>query len=123
MGEVQWKHAEDEEVKDQPWDRNLKIAEADPLYVLSAANAYFSVEEWQDRLEEHHAEVVGPLELDQAPDYLHKAKSAGERPTLTVPNDTADAILENEEHSFLSSNTFASASNGEGSRDFERRSR
>jgi len=99
VGEVQWKHAEDEEVKDPPWGRDLKIAEADPPYVLSAANAYFSVEEWQDRLQEHHAEVVGPLELDLAPDYLHKANISGGAPyAITVPNDSADAILENEEH-------------------------
>ena len=100
VGEVQWKHAEDEEVKDPPWDRDLKIAEADPLYVLSAANASSSVEEWQERLQEHHAEVVGPLELDLAPDYLHKANiSGGAAYAIRVPNDAADAILENEEHS------------------------
>jgi hypothetical protein len=99
VGEVHWKHAEDEEVKDPPWDRDLKIAAADPLCVLSAANAYFSVEEWQDRLQEHHAEVVGPLELELEPDYLHKANISGGAPySITVPNDAADAILENEEH-------------------------
>ena len=77
----------------------MKLAEADPLYVLSAANAHSSVDEWQDRLQEHHAEVVGPLELDLAPDYLHKANISGGAPyTITVPNDTADAIFENEEH-------------------------
>ena len=99
VGEVQWKHAEDQEIADPSWERDLKLAEADPLYVLSAANAYSSVDEWQERLEEHHAEVVGPLELDLAPDYLHKANISGGAPyAITMPNDTADAIFENEEH-------------------------
>jgi hypothetical protein len=99
VGEVQWKHAEDQELADPPWERGLNLAEADPLYVLSAANANSSVDEWQERLEEHHAEVVGPLELDLAPDYLHKANISGGAPyAITVPDDTADAIFENEEH-------------------------
>ena len=99
VGEVHWKHAEGQEIDDPRWGRDLKLAEADPLYVLSAANACSSVDEWQDRLQEHHAEVVGLLKLDLAPDYLHKANISGGAPyTITVPSDTADAMFENEEH-------------------------
>ena len=118
VGEVQWKHAEDQEVEDPPWDRDLKVAEADPLYVLSAANSRFSVEEWQDRLQEHHAEVVGPLELDLAPDYLHKANISGGAPYAITPCPTPPPTRSSRTRStsFLSSTTFAFASNGEASR-------
>jgi hypothetical protein len=99
VGEVHWKHTEDEELDDPPWGRDLSMAEADPLYVLSPANAYFSVQEWQDLRAEHHPEAVGPLQLELSPDHLHKANISGGAPyAITLPGDVADAILENEAH-------------------------
>jgi hypothetical protein len=98
VGEVAWKHAEDVEVEGAPW-AGFPIQEADPLYVLSAASTWFSVEEWIERREVNHAEVVGPLEVDLAPDYLHKANISGGAPySIAVPSKLADPVFDYEEH-------------------------
>jgi hypothetical protein len=99
VGEVSWKHSEEAESDRPPWESDLDLAGADPLYVLSAGNAWSSVEEWLDRRSEVHPEVAGPLYLDLAPDCLHKANISGGAPyAMIVPSDTADAIFENEAH-------------------------
>lgn len=43
--------------------------------------------------------VIGPLDLDLAPDYLHKADISGGAPYgIRLPNASADALFENEVH-------------------------
>jgi hypothetical protein len=99
VGEVSWKYAEEADGLEVSGSGGLNLAEADPLYVLSPDNAWGSVEAWVERRERRHPEVVGPLSLDLAPDYLHKANiSGGAAYAILLPHGGADAILENEEH-------------------------
>jgi hypothetical protein len=98
VGEVSWKHAEDTETPDAPWE-GVPIAEADPLCVYGPGSAWWSVEEWLQQREKQHPEAVGPLEVVLAPDYLHKANISGGLPyAIRMPSSVADPPFENEEH-------------------------
>jgi hypothetical protein len=98
VGEVSWMRAHRETPLDEP-DEPSPIAEADPLCVYGADTTWFSVEEWLERREHEHAEVVGPLDVILAPDYLHKARISGGAPyEVRLPSDLADPLFRNEEH-------------------------
>ena len=56
------------------------LAVADPLEILDPTEAWFCVEEWQDRSAGLHPGIAGPLELDISADYLHKANISGGGP-------------------------------------------
>ena len=57
-----------------------QLAIADPLEIIDPTTAWFSVEEWQEQSAGLHPEIAGPLELDIAADYLHKANISGGSP-------------------------------------------
>jgi hypothetical protein len=96
VGEVHWKYTENNAVSSL-W-RGLPLREADPLCCLSAHDAWFAIEEWQQELELGHPEAVGPPSLELAPDYLHKANISGGAYGVTIPNEAVDPLFENEEH-------------------------
>jgi hypothetical protein len=97
VGSVYWKFTEDDAV-DDVW-RGLLLREADPLCLDGAGTAWWCIEEWQQKIEASHPEVVGPALLQLAPDYLHKANISGGMPYgFSVPNAEMDAVFEYEEH-------------------------
>lgn len=98
VGQVNWIHAEDLELDDPPWGV-VEIQGCDPLSIDGAATVLDGcVAEWLNRREENHPEVVGPLEVELAPDRLHKANISGGPPYAIRMLDAPDAVLENEEH-------------------------
>jgi hypothetical protein len=75
------------------------LAAADPLEILDPTEAWFSVEEWQDRSAGLHPEIAGPLQLDISADYLHKANISGGAPySVWLPCTGADPLVREEEH-------------------------
>lgn len=75
------------------------LAAADPLEILDPAEAWFCVEEWQERSAGLHPEIAGPLELDISADYLHKANYSGGSPySVWLPCTGADPLVREEEH-------------------------
>jgi hypothetical protein len=75
------------------------LAMADPLEILDPTEAWFCVEEWQDRSAGLHPEVAGPLELEISADYLHKANISGGAPySIWLPCTGADPLVREEEH-------------------------
>jgi HEAT repeat protein len=75
------------------------LAAADPLEVIDLAEAWFGVEEWQEKSARLHPEITGPVELVISADYLHKANISGGGPyCIWLPFTGADPIVRNEEH-------------------------
>ena len=98
VGEVNWKHADDAATGDAPW-AGVAIAEGDPLCIDGARTAWACVAEWLERRKTEHVEVVGPLEVELAPDHLHKANISGGAPySIRMPSHLADPPFEHEEH-------------------------
>ena len=56
-----------------PPDVPEQLTVADPLEVIDLTAAWFSVEEWQEQSTELHPEIVGPLKMMIAADYLRRA--------------------------------------------------
>ncbi|PRX15834.1 hypothetical protein CLV67_12274 [Actinoplanes italicus] len=76
-----------------------QLAVADPLEITDLSTAWFSVEEWQEESEDLHPEIVGPLEITIAADYLHKANISGGAPySVWLPHAGADPLVRDEEH-------------------------
>jgi len=101
VGEVHWKHSE-EPFENRPWGQDFPLEEADPLCISSAGNSFWSVEEWLTGPEKQHPEVKGPLLLELAADYLHKANISGGAPyAIELPNRCMDGMFEREEHDLL----------------------
>jgi hypothetical protein len=72
---------------------------ADPLEILDPTQAWFCVEEWQERSAGLHPEIAGPLELDLSADYLHKANISGGGPySVWLPCTGPDPLVREEEH-------------------------
>jgi hypothetical protein len=72
---------------------------ADPLEIGDLSNGWYSVEEWQAESGELHPELAGPLELDIAADYLHKANISGGAPySVLLLNVGADPLVRHEKH-------------------------
>ena len=72
---------------------------ADPLEIIDLSTAWFSVDEWHEQSSELHPELVGPLELTIAADYLHKANISGGAPySVWLPHPGADPLVRDEEH-------------------------
>jgi HEAT repeats len=98
VGEVYWKHAEEKPCPSTPWG-DFPLAEADPLCVFGVVPAWAQVESWLEDRQHQHPELVGPLDLALAPDYLHKANISGGGPyALRLPSHEFDPVLEDEEH-------------------------
>lgn len=71
----------------------------DPLYIESPKNMEWQLEEWEDARSDLHPELWGPVSLDLAPDYLHKANiSGGAAYAILLPFRGVDPIFANEEH-------------------------
>jgi hypothetical protein len=70
---------------------------ADPLEVVDLSEAWSDVEEWQERAVRLHPEIIGPLELVVAADYLHKADISGGSPyRVWLPDAGADPLVRHE---------------------------
>lgn len=75
------------------------LAAADPLEVIDLSEAWFDVEEWQEKSARLHPEITGPLELVISADYLHKANISGGGPyCVWLPCTGGDPVVREEEH-------------------------
>jgi hypothetical protein len=75
------------------------LAVADPLEIFDLTEAWFWVEEWQERSAGLHPEIARPLELGISADYLHKANISGGGPyCVWLPYTGADPFVRQEEH-------------------------
>ena len=74
---------------DQAWQVKL-----DPLVVDRLEDAWFSVDEWLEDRAQNIPEVVGPLEVEIAPDRFHKVNISGGPPyAIRLPDASADAPI------------------------------
>jgi hypothetical protein len=75
------------------------LAAADPLEVIDLSEAWFDVEEWQEKSARLHPMITGPIELTISADYLHKANISGGGPyCVWLPFTGADPVVREEEH-------------------------
>jgi len=73
--------------------------EMDPLCVDPPANAAHLFDAWKDQRAGVDPELVGPFNLDLAPDHLHKANTSGGAPyAIELPFLGADPVFANEAH-------------------------
>ena len=78
---------------------------ADPLEIGDLSNGWYSVDKWQVEAENLHTEIAGPLELDIAADYLHKANISGGAPySVWLSNVGADPLVRHEKHGLTFTN-------------------
>lgn len=97
VGAVNWQHADGDGFA--PSWTGLPLAERDPLVIYGPRDAWECAREWLDELENAHPEVVGPLDLWLAPDYLHKANISGGSPySIRWTSDVADPSFDAERH-------------------------
>ena len=88
---------------------------ADPLEVVDLSNGWYSVEERQAEAENLHPEIAGPLELDIAADYLHKANISGGAPySIWLSNVGADPLVRHEKHGLAFTDYLRRAFEGKG---------
>jgi hypothetical protein len=74
---------------DQAWQEKL-----DPLVVHRLEDAWYSVDEWLEDRAQNIPEVVGPLEVEIAPDRFHKVNISGGPPcAIRMPDASADAPI------------------------------
>ena len=88
---------------------------ADPLEIGDLSNGWYSVDEWQAEVENLHPEIAGPLELDIAADYLHKANISGGAPySVWLSNVGADPLVRHEKHGLAFTDYLRRAFEGKG---------
>lgn len=105
-----------------PPDVPEQLTVADPLEVIDLTAAWFSVEEWQEQSAELHPEIVGPLKMMIAADYLHKANISGGAPySVWLPYAGADPIIRYEEHHLTFTDYLRRAFTGNGFLRLDRR--
>ena len=89
------------ELGDAPFPAGVPgfLTVADPLEILDLTEAWFWVEEWQERSAGLHPEIARPLDLGISADYLHKANISGGGPyCVWLPDTGADPLVRQEEH-------------------------
>ncbi|GLL04600.1 hypothetical protein [Dactylosporangium matsuzakiense] len=92
-----------------------QLTVADPLEIIDLGTAWSSVEEWQEESAEHHPELAGPLVVDIAADYLHKANISGGAPySVWLPHAGADPLVREEVHRLTFTNYLRRAFAGKG---------
>jgi hypothetical protein len=95
---------------------------ADPPEIIDLTTAWFAVEEWQKKFAELHPEIVGPLYLTIAADYLHKANISGGAPySVWLPHAGADPLVRHEEHCLTFTDYLRRAFAGKGFLQLDRR--
>lgn len=92
-----------------------QLTVADPLETMDLSTAWFSVKQWQEKSAELHPEIVGPLEVVIAADYLHKANISGGAPySIWLPYAGADPQVRNEVHCLTFTDYLRRAFEGKG---------
>jgi hypothetical protein len=78
---------------------DLPMDEMDPLCVDAPEVVTHVFEQWEEQSAGVDTELTGPLDLDLAPDYLHKANISGGGPYgIALPFLGADPVFANEAH-------------------------
>jgi len=75
----------------------IRLLELDPLELDGLDVIGYAIDDHDQRLEGSHPDIVGPLVLDLAPDYLHKQNVSGGPPySIALPPDTLAGTVDPE---------------------------
>jgi hypothetical protein len=98
VGGINW--VWDYEMEGQPdLGFELPSTEHDALCIYPPAAVTYLFDEWIDEKNRYHPDLVHPLRIDLAADYLHKANVSGGSPyCIEVPFLAADPLFADERH-------------------------